>query len=400
MENSVMSSPFLSIIVPVYNAEEYLEICLDSILAQTYEVYELILVDDGSTDTSPQICDNYAKAHNIKVIHKKNGGITSARKAGVAEAVGKYIGFVDADDWIDKSMFEEMVDKAVSTGADIVSCGYIREDRYSSTVFLNQCEEGYYDKERLQTEIYPSFIAYGTDWVNQRIMPPHFVDKIFRKDLLRPILDSADERVVWGEDMITVYPAILSAESIYIIKKAFYHYRKNVSSVSYKKDRKALDLFPLVIKELLKISDEFGGNIEKQIGYCVVYDFPEMLRHVFGLTYHKLYLFPISLFDRGDKIIIYGAGAVGWSYYCQASNLNYFDAVVWTDSNKEKHKGNVIAPKTAFELPYDKVLIAVENEGVSIQINQKLIELYNIPEKKLVWTKPQVIEGAFSYHYD
>ncbi len=395
-----MDRPILSIIVPVYNEEKHLNECVDSILAQSYNSYELILVDDGSTDSSPLICDKYGENDKIKVIHKSNGGIVSARKAGVSVAIGQYIGFVDSDDWVDEFMYEDMIRVAEETGSDVVASGYIRENKGASTVLFNQCDEGYYDKNRMQKEIYPRMIAYGTDWVNQRLIHPHIVDKIFKAELIRPIIDQVDERIIWCEDMATVYPAILEADGIYIIKKAYYHYRKNESSVSYKIDRRALDLYPLAIKELLKTCDKYGGNLEKQLGYCFAFDLAEMLRIVFGMNYHKFYLFPISLFDKGNSIVIYGAGAVGWSYYNQAMNLDFFGRVTWTDSNDEKHNEIIVSPKDAFKETYDKILIAVENEEVSIQIKKDLIEEYGVSENIILWSKPQIVDGTFSYHYD
>ena len=100
-------NPMISVIVPIYNVEKYLARCVDSIVNQTYKNLEIILVDDGSPDRCPQMCDDYAeKDSRIKVIHKKNGGLSDARNAGMAVATGEYISFIDSDDWIETSMFE------------------------------------------------------------------------------------------------------------------------------------------------------------------------------------------------------------------------------------------------------------------------------------------------------
>ena len=119
----------LSIIVPVYNVEPYLRRCIDSILAQTFTDFELILVDDGSPDNCPAICDEYAeKDPRIVVIHKQNGGLSDARNAGLDIARGEYIGFVDSDDYIDAEMYEKMYNAAIMHNSDIVSCAYERID--------------------------------------------------------------------------------------------------------------------------------------------------------------------------------------------------------------------------------------------------------------------------------
>lgn len=133
----------ISIIVPIYNLESYLPKCIDSILAQTFTDFELILVDDGSTDRSKEICDQYARLdQRVKVIHKKNGGIASSRNAGLEVARGKYIGFVDNDDYINEFMFEILYQNAEKFSADIVVCDYIKivEDQEYN---LDQVDETY-----------------------------------------------------------------------------------------------------------------------------------------------------------------------------------------------------------------------------------------------------------------
>lgn len=116
-------TPIISIIVPVYKVEKYLKRCIDTIINQTYKNLEIILVDDGSPDNSGNICDEYAKKDGrIKVIHKENGGQSSARNAGLDIAKGEYIGFVDSDDYIDEEMYEKLIKIALDTDADIVEC--------------------------------------------------------------------------------------------------------------------------------------------------------------------------------------------------------------------------------------------------------------------------------------
>ena len=105
-----MNEELISIIVPVYNVEEYLKECIDSIINQTYKRIEIILVDDGSTDKSGKICDDYAKIDKrIKVVHKENGGLSDARNVGISVSSGKYIAFVDSDDWVEKTMYKKCI---------------------------------------------------------------------------------------------------------------------------------------------------------------------------------------------------------------------------------------------------------------------------------------------------
>ena len=116
----------VSIVVPVYNVEKYLNQCVDSVLAQTYKNIEVILVDDGATDASPAICDEYAEKDNrVKVVHKKNGGLSSARNSGIKVATGDYLMFIDSDDyWNADFVLRELIDKTLASDADITCFGY------------------------------------------------------------------------------------------------------------------------------------------------------------------------------------------------------------------------------------------------------------------------------------
>lgn len=148
--------PFLSIIVPVYNVETYLPACLDSILAQTFTDFEILLVDDGSTDGSPALCNAYAaKDARIRCFHKKNGGHMSARQEGFRQASGAYAAFVDSDDWIDPAMYERMCTAAAKYDADVICCNYTAVTPEKHIERRDVCAPGFYDREELETKIFP-----------------------------------------------------------------------------------------------------------------------------------------------------------------------------------------------------------------------------------------------------
>lgn len=127
------NSPAISVIVPIYNMEKLMRKCLDSILAQTFEDYECLLIDDGSMDGSPAICDEYAaKDSRFKAFHKPNGGLSDARNYGIERAHGEYTIFYDPDDWVDANCLKDMYSKAFDTDADMVICDYFNEDPYQS----------------------------------------------------------------------------------------------------------------------------------------------------------------------------------------------------------------------------------------------------------------------------
>lgn len=147
--------PELSIIVPVYKVEKYLPRCIDSILAQTFGDFELILIDDGSPDGCGRICDEYAqKDKRIVVIHQKNMGVSAARNAGLDIARGRYIGFVDSDDWIEPRMYEVMMDAIRENGADMAVCGVRYADEDGKFTRADRLSEGVYTRARLLEDVF------------------------------------------------------------------------------------------------------------------------------------------------------------------------------------------------------------------------------------------------------
>ena len=146
-----MDNLLISVIVPVYNTEKYLGRCVDSIINQTYTNLEIILVDDGSPDNSPAICDEYAKKdQRIKVIHKENGGLSSARNAGLDIAKGDFISFIDSDDWVEKDLFEVLVSLYGKTQAEIIASSFVgdgngqQESRNGADNFTEVTAEDYF----------------------------------------------------------------------------------------------------------------------------------------------------------------------------------------------------------------------------------------------------------------
>ena len=145
----------ISVIVPVYKAEDVLMKCVESILTQTYTNLEVILVDDGSPDHSGAICDQYVKKDSrVKVIHKKNGGVSSARNYGLNIATGDYCTFVDSDDYIDPTMYENMMKKAKQFDCDVVMCDCVKEYGDRGEVYTHEIRSGYYNRKQLEEEYF------------------------------------------------------------------------------------------------------------------------------------------------------------------------------------------------------------------------------------------------------
>lgn len=246
----------ISVIVPVYNVEKYLEQCVDSILQQTITDLEVILVDDGSTDKSALICDEYqVRDTRIKVLHKQNGGLMSAWKAGVQMSKGDYIGFVDSDDWIDSDMYMTLYQTAVKSSADIVLCGWIREGKNKREKEPMYIESGKYDRDSLEKNIFPKMLSFGK--MLERYISPNRVTKLFKRELLEKNFKYFDEKVSIGEDLITSFSCILDVKSIYMLAEYFpYHYRLNESSIMEKADFQFYRKSLLMIQQFRRIVKE------------------------------------------------------------------------------------------------------------------------------------------------
>ncbi len=216
----------ISVIVPVYNCDKFLDTTINSIVNQTYKNLEIILVDDGSFDSSPLICDNWAeKDRRIKVIHKSNGGASSARNAGLDCATGDYIAFVDGDDYIDHDMYEIMLGHIVQYDADAAACGMVRENKNAPDE-----EWGSADAE--------IEIADNTELLRKvgqasGILPIHVGNKLFSKSVVNNV--RFDTRFKYSEDVLFNYFAAKNISKMVIQNVARYHYVSNEDSVSHKK---------------------------------------------------------------------------------------------------------------------------------------------------------------------
>lgn len=205
--------PLLTVVIPVYNVEKYLKRCVDSILIQEWKNYDILLVDDGSTDNSPQICDDYVKAYDfISVIHKKNGGLSEARNTGISYAKGDYVYFPDSDDWLEPQTFKELAEVLESQEFDIVSFNreFVKgeEDPIISDPLVTQVFEG---KDAFVQMLKHSYV---TGFSN---------DKIYKKSLF---IDNniSFPKGKYYEDLGTNYKLFLSAENVFATNQKYYHY--------------------------------------------------------------------------------------------------------------------------------------------------------------------------------
>lgn len=224
-----------SVIVPVYNMEAYLERCIHSIMRQGYQDYELILVNDGSTDISPIICDAYSEQDSkIKVIHKPNGGLVSARNAGIAAAGGEYVLWVDADDWIAPDTLETVYTKALlpfAPDAVIFGAQHVFEDGRTAELPC-YAQAGYYGRDKMESFVLPNMIYYHEKPFCKGLFNPMACNKIYRAKTLRDC-HCRDEQIRMGEDAAFVFEALYKSDSLVVLDEVFYNYYKgNETSIT------------------------------------------------------------------------------------------------------------------------------------------------------------------------
>lgn len=229
-----MLKPLISVIVPVYNTKEYLKRCVDSLLQQNYAEKEIILVDDGSTDGSDQLCDEYSDRFSIvHVVHKKNGGLMSAWMAGVEKSIGRYLCFVDSDDWVENHMLHEMSEYLTGEPAEIVICNYsIDKEGQPLVIQKTPYPSGVYERPFLKTEIFPVLLGNEVRAISfSRCM------KLISRELIEENLKFCNPQLKMGEDVNIMLPVLLDAKRLVIMEDAyFYHYYFNPNSMVHKYD--------------------------------------------------------------------------------------------------------------------------------------------------------------------
>lgn len=260
----------ISIIVPIYNVEKYIKQCVDSILAQTYKNIEVILVDDGSPDNCPQICDSYAAIDNrVKVVHKKNGGLMSARQAGLKAASGDYIGFVDGDDWIEPDMYADFARLLDQYSPDMALCEFLYSFPDKDTNSGQLLKKSFFTKEEMKEQLYGSMLfkePYYSFGIN-----PCCWSKIFKKELLESNLYNVTPNIKIGEDAAFTYPCLLQADSLAYSEKYSYHYRVNPESMTKAYDENCESTVMIPYEILKNVFEKYNDcNLMEQLDYFLL----------------------------------------------------------------------------------------------------------------------------------
>ena len=251
-------TPFISIIVPVYNVSNYILECIHSILRQSYSKFELIIIDDGSTDDSGRICDNIAVTDaRIKVIHKHNGGLSSSRNAGMRYATGEYVAFIDSDDFIDDDYIEKLINKAVEDKSDIVVAPI--------KLYYNQSNISDFHSNNVE-------YLFADDYIDQ-ILHHKIDNSVCNKILNREIIKEHDLRFKEGiinEDFPFMLEYLKHSNSASFIKDAFYYYRQRNGSITQQANPRLFDFINNAIESKTIVGKQFTKSATLYLLYEAV----------------------------------------------------------------------------------------------------------------------------------
>lgn len=310
-----MSRPKISVIVPVYKAEAYLCRCVDSILSQTFEDFELLLIDDGSPDRSGEICDEYAKRDcRVRVFHKENGGVSSARQCGLDHALGEYVIHADPDDWMESEMLCVLYNKVKERNSDIALCDFVENYRDEQLVIRQNVAE-------TPRKCIPLFFS--------RKLHGSCCNKLIRRSLFIDNYICFPKKVNLWEDLCTISRVFWFADSIVYINKPLYHYSQYENTNSYTKN---ITIERIKEQECaIKIIECFFQQ------YGVIYD---ELNFQKLLTKIKL----IYLISRKERSCVFGnyyKEANDFIWRCEGLSL-YNKLILWLGCNHLKLVANIM----------------------------------------------------------
>lgn len=379
----------LGVVVPIYNGENYLGKCIESICRQQLENMEIILVDDGSTDHTEKICQEYAeKDTRIRVVKQANKGKIEARYAGVVNSSADYITFVDADDWIASNTYVSLW-PYVEKNIDIIAYRIVRYINLNYQVeSRDSIADGIYYADEYREIVCKNMIwdsgknGFGVD--------PSLCNKLFKRNLLLQALENARQiSVGYGDDVAVLYPLMLHAES-YAVKDnfAYFHRKREMGRVpEYFEDSAFFEKLTLLYGYVKSQIGENERYIE-QLDLFYLHSVNFRMECISKKSVIKSYLFPFEKIPKGSKIVLYGAGKVGKSYYNQILESHYCEVVEWIDNDRKTgfNSSIQIANEQIIQhVEFDYVVIAIKNESVAKQISNKLCNEYDLKRQQIIW---------------
>lgn len=372
----------ISMIIPAYNCGLYIGRALDSALAQTYQNMEIILINDGSTDDTGQICASYAKKHGqIRFFSQKNRGVSVARRYAAEQASGEYLAFLDGDDWIDEDFLKVLADGLGDGDVIAAGCEKVLESGEKLCEY-NGCPAGTYAGEAARKGLYRQILCKEEPFVFGVL--PYLCTKLFKKELVSCWMREIDARINDGEDVGIVVPALLKAEKVILSDYCGYHYRMHGAQACARKKPDAYLNASCLYTWLYEKTKAcgYGAELKPQIDQYMrfmvwKYDNAAMS----GLN---RFYFPFARVRAGADIVLYGGGNVGKTYYWQLKATGYCRILAWAD---QKYDGIYDETMQVQKIPPEKVQ-DFEADCVVIALND-----LPVIEKVTVWLKGLGVDG-------
>lgn len=386
----------ISIIVPIYNVEKYLEKSIISIINQTYKNLQIILVDDGSTDSSLDICKKYkAIDSRITVIHKQNEGLVRARKTGIMAAKGKFVGYVDGDDWIEPDMYETMYENMIHHDVDLVETAHFCDVENVSQKAGVKIKPGFY----LRHEVLPMMLC--DENFDECRIAPYVWSKLFKHNILLETQIQVDDRINLGEDAAVTYPYILRSKKVYISDYAGYHYIQRKGSICSQRndfDRLSNNVLIRYLKNIFE-KDFNAFILLKQLNsYAKLL---VLLRQMadFDVKEKNKVLVPYGGLMQGDRVVVYGAGSLGKSIYRYLNERDGIKIVAWLDQAYKMHQKfgcQVVDPGEIkyLEGKYDYIIIAIYSKRIADSIAPYLMDM-GVEQEKIKWLTDKFINKEY-----
>lgn len=380
-----MNNLLVSIIVPIYNSEAFLDKLIQSTINQTYKNIEIILVNDGSTDLSKEICDKYTFIDSrIKTIHKDNGGLVSSRKTGLKMATGDYILYIDGDDWIELDLIENYIEAVLKYNADVVISSHMENLEGRIEILTNSIPPGFYDKDKLKSIVYPKMLYNGK--FSQFGIFSYSWGKLYRREVLIENQLKVNEDIFIGEDALCLYPTLLDANTLVVLKQPYYHYRQRADSLIKTLRTIEISKMEKIYKNLKKIFYD-KGVLDIMLPQLQYYILSLLTVNTEGPRPNDtINLYPFDKIKCGDNLIICGGGTFGQHTYKKITNYKSHNIIAWIDEWYE-HYSKLNLPITGFDkiksLKYDAILITLIDEDISNQTVLKLIE-YGVDVEKII----------------
>jgi glycosyltransferase involved in cell wall biosynthesis/formate-dependent phosphoribosylglycinamide formyltransferase (GAR transformylase) len=378
----------ISVVVPIYNLDAYLYQCVSSIVGQTYKNLEIILVDDGSTDNALEICEFFRKSDGrIRLIAKPNGGLVSARKAGLNAATGKYVFYVDGDDWITSDCIAQYHKLASAYNTDIVVGDYKREFLGNFVTMRNSISPGFYDRRRIENEILPRMISHGAFFNHG--LKTYSWGKLYKRSAILALQNQVPDGIMIAEDAALIYPAIYQSNAIYIADIVLCNYRQRPNSIlkSTSFDNREIGRIAAAFQYLVDILDsrhsQYGFEHQLQAYFAAIVTIRSGGFLSSMELYEKFNIF--GAIPPGARLALYNSGSFGQHAYKHLQHNGIFTLAGWFDRDYKENNilhMQVNNPEELHRYSFDFLIVPSFDPALHAEVDE-LFEAQGLARSKI-----------------